>query len=159
MYVQFLDPSPKAPAREHVSREVGAALIAAGFAFETQMTPEERAALESTNKTNCPAVTWGVTTGNFTGLVVITGRCSHPNCATVRYEGSAKHAAEVKFFHQHATPPESVPDAIVRVYKAAKATENITETADANEFARARWGNPHVVKVNGREVSLRPDGI
>jgi hypothetical protein len=36
MYIEYLPPSPKAPAQEHVSREIGGPLVAAGFAKEVQ---------------------------------------------------------------------------------------------------------------------------
>jgi hypothetical protein len=41
MFVEYLNPSPKAGIREHVSREVAAALIAAGFARAAKMSDED----------------------------------------------------------------------------------------------------------------------
>jgi hypothetical protein len=45
MLIEYCHPSPKAGIQEHQSREVAAALIAAGFAREVPLTDEKRKAL------------------------------------------------------------------------------------------------------------------
>jgi len=42
MFVEFLEPSPKAGLKEHVSRETAAALIAAGFAKAVPISDSDR---------------------------------------------------------------------------------------------------------------------
>lgn len=45
MFIEYVQPSPRAGVQEHVSQTTAAALIAAGFAKEVELTEEERKAL------------------------------------------------------------------------------------------------------------------
>jgi hypothetical protein len=162
VYVQFCSPSPRAGQREHVSQTTAAALIAAGLAREVKLTEEEQKRLRFGVKqpTETPTVKWSVTTGTMTKRVFVVATCSNPNCSTFRYEADPKFLGQHKFIHGCAgTTPETVPDDIVRAYAAAKRGEQPVETADMNDYANAMWSNPGFVKVAGKELPLRPEGI
>jgi len=79
MYIEYVSPSPKAGIKEHVSREVAAAIVAAGLAKEVNLTPEERLALRFGNYGKPPAAaptpTWNCIRSPYTGAPLIQRRC------------------------------------------------------------------------------------
>jgi hypothetical protein len=76
MFVEFCHPSPKAGIKEHVAREVAAALLASGLAREVVLTPEQKLAMRFGNDPFAPAKptpppTWFVyRTAEFGDLVI-----------------------------------------------------------------------------------------
>jgi hypothetical protein len=76
MFVEFLAPSPKAGLKEHVSREVAASLIAAGFAKAAQMTDVDRDALRQASHDDVvvprvPVPTWTVIRHGLSGETLV----------------------------------------------------------------------------------------
>lgn len=72
-FIQYCSPSPKHGIKEHVSREVAAACIAAGLAVEVHLSEEEKKRLRFgvPLQTELPAPVWTVEKHPATGEVTI----------------------------------------------------------------------------------------
>jgi hypothetical protein len=139
--IKYLPSSPKFPLEEHVRNDVGATLVAAGFA---ELIPAARrgsrewlADLLADQAATTPAavVTWGIHRGRDTNRPAIVGRCSLEVCGMVRFEGKPEDAHRTVFHHSHGScAPEKVPAAVVAAYAdAVKADQGIV-TSDESAY-------------------------
>ncbi len=85
MYIEFLAPSPKAGIKEHVSRETGTALIAAGFA-KAEAVPDSDIRLhrDSVQAPFVSAPTWSVFKHSVSGNIVV---CRKSGFETTYFDG------------------------------------------------------------------------
>jgi hypothetical protein len=139
--IKYLPASPKFPLEEHVRNDVGATLVAAGFA---ELIPPARrgsrewlADLLADQAAATPAaiVTWGIHRGRDTNRPAIVGRCSLEVCGSVRFEAKPEDAHRTTFHHSHgAAAPEKVPDAVVKAYAAAVKEDQGIVTGDESAY-------------------------
>jgi hypothetical protein len=89
MFIEYVQPSPRAGVQEHVSQTTAAALIAAGFAKEVELTEEERKVLRfgtgspsgagHTVAPNFSTPVWNVINSPYTGKILLQRRLGSEN--------------------------------------------------------------------------------
>lgn len=107
-------------------------------------------------------VTWGISKGQVTERIYISGTCSRSNCGRLRYDGPAASTASIKFQHCCGADaiPTPIPSEIVERYARAKGEEIAVITKDEgvfwNIFHNKAGDNTHREVNHGKPLNRGP---